>query len=507
MNGPRRGAAIFATAALLAGACTGDGGGDDEGGAPAGSGFDAGDCWWDYPLDTTPDEVTISCGTVEVPSAPGDESSDPVKLSVARFHDKGAPEDAPPVLFLHGGPGGAALKSGPDGVLAMPALKERDVIIWDQRGTGDSIPNLNCPEKEQALVDALARPDPWAVELAANQHAVQECRKRLTGDGIDLDHYDTLTSVADMEAIRDALGVERWHLWGESYGTRLALAYAREHTDRVRSLVLDSVYPPEVGGVERAQSLVSSALQRLFDACAADAPCAASYGDLGHLLDTAVADLDRRPEQLTRSVVIGDESKDLPFTITGADVRAGVFVALYRSDLIPALPSIIAALAHGNRSIIPAFIDTGVPNLLEPSEGDFLSVECADSGRLVEGADGQAGLQEVTDDALVALASAQVFCQDWDVEHAPESFNQQVVVDVPTLVFAGTLDPITPYTDSKGQAEAMPDARYVEVPRGGHTVSEFDDCTKQARTSFWADPSADLPACVADLAPKPFTVS
>ena len=64
----------------------------------------------------------------------------------------------------------------------------------------------------------------------------------------------------------------------------------------------------------------------------------------------------------------------------------------------------------------------------------------------------------MTDDALVALASAQVFCPDWPVEHVPASFNEQVVVDVPTLVFAGTLDPITPYLESKAQAEAMPDA-------------------------------------------------
>jgi pimeloyl-ACP methyl ester carboxylesterase len=141
------------------------------------------------------------------------------------------------------------------------------------------------------------------------------------------------------------------------------------------------------------------------------------------------------------------------------------------------------------------------------SEGAFMSVECADSGRLVDGEDAQAALTEVEDDALVALASAQVFCQDWDVEQAPESFNEQVVVDVPTLVFAGSLDPITPVTDSRGQAEAMPDAEYAEVPTGGHVVAAFDDCTKQARAEFWTDPSTALPSCVAELAPRAFAVS
>ena len=188
--------------------------------------------------------------------------------------------------------------------------------------------------------------------------------------------------------------------------------------------------------------------------------------------------------------------------------RAGRRVRrMYQTDLIPLLPSIISALAEGDRSIIPSFIDVGIPNLVGPTEGDFLSVECADSGRLVDGPEAQAALEDVTEDALVALSSAQVFCQDWDVEHLPASFNEQVVVDVPTLVFAGTLDPITPYLDSKAQAEAMPDARYVEVPTGGHTVAAFDDCTQQARADFWTDPSSDLPACVDELAPRPFVVS
>ena len=507
-----RAAVWLAVAALLAGACTDDGdGGDDGDSSPAGSlgpaDFEEVDCWWNDQYGTIPDEVTLTCGTIDVPSVPGDPESDPVTLAVARLHHGDAPTDEPPIVFLHGGPGGTALESAPDELMALPSLEERDIILWDQRGSGRSLPSLNCPEKEDAILDTLARADSWEDELALNQRAVQACHQRLTSQGVDLDLYDTLTSVADMEALREALGYEEWNVWGASYGTRLGLAYAREHPDRVRSLVIDSVYPPEVGGIERTEALIDSALQRLFDACAQDPGCAAAYPDLEGLLATAVADLDRRPEELTRTVFVGRGPQERTFTITGSDVRAGVFVAMYRSDLIPVLPSIIAALAKGDRGIIPAFIDSGIPNLVDPSEGDFFSVECADSGRLIDDAEAQTALEGVTDDALVALSSAQVFCQDWQVEQEPASFNEQVVVDVPTLVFAGTLDPITPYLDSKGQAEAMPDARYVEVPNGGHTVAPFDDCTQQARADFWTDPSSELPACVADLAARPFSIS
>jgi pimeloyl-ACP methyl ester carboxylesterase len=502
----RHGALVLvAAAAVIAGACSGD---DDDAAPPSigPSEFETVDCWWNDEYSTVPDQVTVACGTIEVPSVPGDPDSEPITLAVARLHHAGSPADAEPIVYLHGGPGDTALGTSPDELVVLPSLRERDIILWDQRGAGRSTPSLNCPEKEDAILDAVATADPAADELARNRQAVRACHQRLTASGVDLDQYDTLASVADLEVLRETLGFERWNVWGVSYGTRLGLAYAREHPDHVRSLVIDSVYPPQVGGVERAQGLTDAALQRLFDACAADAGCAGAYGDLEPLLEKAIVDFDANPEELTRMVQIGGDLQEHSFTITGSDVRAGVFVAMYRSDVIPALPSIIAALARGDRSIIPAFIDNGIPNLVDPSEGDLISVECADSGRLL-GDEGAPEPSATGDDELVALASGQAFCSDWEVEPVPESFNEPVVADVPTLVFAGTLDPITPYLDSKAQADAMPDARYVEVPNGGHSVATFDECTKQARADFWTDPSSDLPACVAALAPRPFAVS
>jgi pimeloyl-ACP methyl ester carboxylesterase len=503
----RHGALVLvAVVALALAACSG---GDDDDSAPPSIGpsdFETVDCWWNDEYSTVPEEVTVACGTIDVPSVPGDADSEPITLAVARLHRSGAPADAEPIVYLHGGPGDSSLASSPDELVVLPTLRERDIILWDQRGAGRSTPSLNCPEKEDAILDAVATIDPAADELARNREAVQACHQRLIDSGIDLDQYNTLASVADLEVLRETFGFERWNLWGVSYGTRLGLAYARAHPEHVRSLVIDSVYPPEVGGVDRARGLTDAALQRLYDACAADPGCAGAYGDLEPLLDQAVADLDRQPEELTRTVEVAGELEERSFAITGDDVRAGVFVAMYRTDLIPSLPSIIASLARGDRSIIPAFIDNGIPNLVNPSEGDFISVDCADSGRLLGDAGTELG-QAAGDDALVALASAQVFCPDWPVEHVPEAFNEQVVVDVPTLVFGGTLDPITPSRDSKAQAEAMPDARYVEVPNGGHSVATFDDCTKQARADFWTDPSSEPPDCVSTLAARPFVVS
>lgn len=457
-------------------------------------------CWWpEAELADWPDAITATCATVEVPADRTDAEGGTVTLAVARLHHAEGDASAPPVVDLHGGPGGDSLVSAPVGRAGLEILAERDVVLFDQRGAGRSEPSLDCPEKEEAMLATLASAAPFAEELAANREAVRACRQRLEDEGVDLDDYDTPASVADMESLRRALGTETWDVWGVSYGTRLGLAYAREHPDRVRSLLIDSVYPPDAGGVAYVTGLPGGALDRLVAACDADPACAAEVGDLGEVLADAQAALDAEPEELRATVDVEGETVTRDFAITGTDMRAGLFAALYESDLIPILPSVAAQLAAGERGIVPQFLTLGIPRLVELSEGAFYSVECADGGRRLEGPDAEAELAAVDDDALVALNSAQVFCADWPVERVPEAFEEQVVVDVPTLVFGGTLDPITPYDGTVAQAEAMPDARLVTVPNGGHGVGGFDDCTREARTTFWRDPAAPLPACTEDL--------
>lgn len=101
-----------------------------------------------------------------------------------------------PVVYLHGGPGGAISER----CLQFFDLEKQYVILFDQRGCGKSTP---------------------FVELKDN----------------DIAH-----SVADMEVIRQTLGIEQWVVFGGSYGSTLALCYAIEHPERVKHLVLRGVF-------------------------------------------------------------------------------------------------------------------------------------------------------------------------------------------------------------------------------------------------------------------------
>jgi pimeloyl-ACP methyl ester carboxylesterase len=286
---------------------------------------------------------------------------------------------------------------------------------------------------------------------------------------------------------------------GRSYGTRLGLAYARAHADRVRSLLIDSVYAPNVSSPKRNLALPGQAIAKLTAACDAQPACLAANGHVDQQLTKAIAAFDARPESTEAIINVDGKSITRHFTLTGSDLAGGLFAAQYQSALVPLLPSIIAALARGDRSIVPTFLSTGVPNLLSMSEGVFYSFECEDSGRTF----GPKGFQQMREDpgrnALYALGTAEPFCAAWKVPDVAASFQQPVTVDVPTLVVGGTLDPITPFAESKAQAERMPKARFLAVPGAGPRDLANNDCTRSARDAFWDDPSTALPACVAQL--------
>lgn len=112
----------------------------------------------------------------------------------------GAP-DGIPVLFLHGGPGGTR---GRRGYVTRYDPERYRIISCDQRGCGESVPLAGTPEHD----------------LAANT---------------------TERLVADLEALREHLGVERWLVSGASWGSTLAIAYAQAHRDRVLAMILVAV--------------------------------------------------------------------------------------------------------------------------------------------------------------------------------------------------------------------------------------------------------------------------
>jgi pimeloyl-ACP methyl ester carboxylesterase len=152
-------------------------------------------------------------------------------------------------------------------------LAKRDVLSIDQRGTGRSRPLLDCPEVNQAAMS----PVPPAMMMSRIAEALGRCRTRLAGMGIDLNQYQTNAAADDVEDVRRALGIAQWNLLGGSYGTRLALEVARRHPGGIRTLLLDSVSPPDVDLIGESGQNSVRVLESVWTICAAQPACNQAY--------------------------------------------------------------------------------------------------------------------------------------------------------------------------------------------------------------------------------------
>src|SRR3954453_13089509 len=172
------------------------------------------------------------CGTVAVPIDRSGTVPGTTKLFYERLPAKGTSKST--IAIFPGGPGAATSILGYDVLpIVRKSLKDHDVLLFDQRGTGRS-DYLDCDkELELANSDFLLGDNARVVGKG-----VQRCAKKL---GAKRSLFTTRDSVADTEDVRQALGIDKLVLLGVSYGTHDAMAYARSypaHTDRV---VLDSL--------------------------------------------------------------------------------------------------------------------------------------------------------------------------------------------------------------------------------------------------------------------------
>ncbi len=290
----------------------------------AGSGVSPADAA--LPFVPCANEPGFSCATVTVPLDRTGKVPGTIALAVER-KSAGPAQSQSAVLALAGGPGQSADPLGEDLARAIaPALATRDLLVFDQRGTGRSSP-LNCPvfDNTAALETASESTLGPLVELCALQI------------GAARGSFTTQESVEDIEAIRHAAGYKKLVLYGTSYGTKVALEYAERYPQHVESLVLDSVVPsngPEALGVSRFQA-IGPALTELCLNGACDGITGSPVGDLTKL----VARLRKRP--LSGSAFDGNGQRH-SVSLDELDLLD----IIQAGDLNPALRALLPAAVH-----------------------------------------------------------------------------------------------------------------------------------------------------------------
>lgn len=444
-------------------------------------------------LDFPPE---VRCGYLTVPESRDDPEGKQIRIFVMRAPATSDDPKPYPLVMLAGGPGGAG-SFEITGKMAAGLNADREVIFVDQRGTHLADPLLGCPETEKIDNAAISMPFLSAELTAAEVAANQTCVRRVRDEGYDPAAYNTAENAADIADLRVALGIDEWDVYGVSYGSRLALAYLRLHPEGIRSVVLDSVSPPNVNIAEDWWSAPASSFRAIFEACAAQPSCAAAYPDLESDFFATVNRLAATPEVVETTDAAGDP---LTVNIDAFPFLYAIIMASERGDA-SGVPQMIDDMANGDTaSTVTAMLALQTPDFFLGLGGWALAMTifCGESANLTTEAAYLARSKEVLPefpDAVFAVFPKQgrLFqqCPGWDVPARPD-LSEPTVSDLDVLLMEGMFDAATAPAWVAAVTPHLSNVQVVDFPFTGHDVLDKSQYAKDIMFAFLDDPSAPV---------------
>jgi pimeloyl-ACP methyl ester carboxylesterase len=440
---------------------------------------------------------TVECGYLTIPEDHSQLGGPTIRLYVAIFKSQSINPAPDPVVYLAGGPGSKAIESVSltFNERFAPFLVGRDLIVFDQRGTGCSEPALDCPEVVELAYEVLPLDLTPEESTALSTEAICSCRDRLVSEGVNLTAYSSAESAADLNDLRLALGYEEWNLYGLSYGTKLALTAMRDYPEGIRSVILDSTYPLQVNSYVEVPANFDRALSVFFDSCANDPACSKAYPDLEAVFWELVGQLNASPVTFPVTQPLSGETYDV--LMDGDSLIGFIHGSLYATEIIPFLPKVIYDARDGSYDIIALLLGSFLADTEFISHGMHYSVQYSEElsfstpEELAAACDDYPALQDYyyelcnTDQGVYAIA------QVWGAGGADTIENEPVTSDIPTLILAGEYDPVTPPAWGQMVAADLANSYYLEFPGVGHGVALSGEwCPMDVALAFLDDPTA-----------------
>jgi pimeloyl-ACP methyl ester carboxylesterase len=451
----------------------------------------------------------FSCGYLTVPENRAHPDRRTIKIGVARAKAQSPDPDRDPLVYLAGGPGGTAIGSAQALVRQLGINRDRDVIFVDQRGTLHADPLLSCPEIDHFVEEATGMSILATSTAQLDLDAVRTCRSRLASAGYDLSAYNTTENAADIADLRTALKIDNWHVYGVSAGSDLALQLLRDHPEGIRSVVLDSVVPPQTNAITQFWPSAAEGYRALFDACAAQPGCAAAYPNLARDFTTTVQRLTKTPLHVDLPAGNGQPARRV--VIDGYTLANLVVVASLARGSYAALPQTIAAIAKGDGTAAATAVLAGIPPTGLTGYGLTYGVFCREDAAFTDPVALLAGARQALPDLPTEVLSLQPQgprfmdeCGVWNVGRADPAVHRPTGSDVPALLITGTFDAVTPPNQADEAAKTLPRSKVVRFPGLGHDVFIASDCGRQIVADFLSRPDSYDTRCADTMQPPTF---
>jgi pimeloyl-ACP methyl ester carboxylesterase len=424
------------------------------------------------------------------------------------------------LVATEGGPGyPATLSRGDYLALFKPLRLRHDVLLMDNRGTGQSAA-IDCRDLQTA--------EKWTVELTA------ACGRSL-GEGAAL--YSTAYAADDLAAILDALNIARIDLYGDSYGTYFEQVFALRHPNTLRSIVLDGAYPLTGPDYPWYPSYAPAMHDKFNIACRRFEPCARLPGSsIDHILPVLeelrarpfharAADSDGRERDFTADAsqlaIVMYGSAPALVTVRELDAAARAFTDGDRVPVLRLMAETISGVdsrdptadaarwSAGLAAAVmcqdpPQIFDMRLPPILRTADRDRAIAE-----RKLEAPNTYAPF---TIDEYRGMPLDYSFidqCVEWPV--APSSHPASHVAaadvqypDIPALIISGELDNITTPADGAAVARAFKHGIQIRIANSFHVNAlprARSGCAAQIVRRFIATLTVADTACAARVPP------
>ena len=427
------------------------------------------------------------CGVLTVPEDRSNPSGRQIELHIAVFPAIKRNPQPDPLFLLAGGPGQSAIETFPSMIgLLFNIHEDRDIVLVDQRGTGESNP-LKCLKPED--------------EDLTEEESIEKLKSCPQSLDADLRFYNTEIAMTDLDEVRSALGYDTINIYGASYGTRAALTYLRMFPEHVRTVTLDAVVDPDFVMFMDAAKDGQAALDKFFARCEANDACSNIFPNLSSEFDNLLERVDEAPPKITIPHPL--TNKPLELEITRQLITNMVFNTLYAPEIVATLPLSIHQ-AYEDENYVPLISQAFLVNA-GIYDGMFYAVTCTEDAPLISSNEAaKLSKGSVFGDRTIDFAET---CTQWKKGTVSTEFRSPIPSDVPTLILSGDADPITPPWHAEKVTDQLTNDLHLVFSNMGHG-NLSNKCSIDIFETFIENASIQGldTSCVDSIEPPPFFV-
>ena len=352
------------------------------------------------------------------------------------------------------------------------------LIGFDPRGVGESAPVI-CSDldlKDQVYYEESGFPLGSEQDLEVSKDLLERFAASCQESGFDVSYFNTQQAARDMDVIRSALGVEKLHYLGFSYGTELGATYIALFPERVGRFVLDGAVDPTLSSGESTVSQVEGfdkAFRTYLADCLAQAVC-----PFAGTVDDALKRVDELLSGLQTTKLSSQYDREVGLTVA----LYGIFAALYSQASWTYLTQAFEEAFQGDGSTLLLLAD--FYNDKDPDGGYLSNINEANTA--INCADERVAPEDFAMVKQAALDASQVFgkyfaypelgCLGWPQGKSMVEIDYTVGLEVGPLVIGTTGDPATPYQQAVSLAKLLNGATLLTFQGEGHTAYGSDTC-------------------------------